>query len=112
MVGTDSSFAIAPRLRGRAAFLLGAIAWFLGEMYQWNYVRQEMEFPPPITILYFVVPAVIFGFGVLFVRSFLRRGSVFLASLALPVYWVHQRDNCLQDKSALIVPEPVKHSEK
>ena len=66
--------AIAPRLRGRAAFLLGAIAWFLGEMNQWNYVRHEMELPPPITILYFVVPAVIFGFGVLFVRSFLRRG--------------------------------------
>ncbi len=80
--------AIAPRLRGRGAFLLGAIAWFLGEMNQWNYVRHEMELPPPITILYFVVPAVIFGLGVLFVRSFIRRGSVFLASIALPVYWV------------------------
>ena len=80
--------AIAPRLRGRGAILLGAIAWFLGEMNQWNYVRHEMELPPPITILYFVVPAVIFGLGVLFVRSFIRRGSVFLASVALPVYWV------------------------
>jgi apolipoprotein N-acyltransferase len=80
--------AIAPRLRGRAAFLLGAVAWFLGEMNQWNYVRHEMELLPPITILYFVVPAVIFGLGVLFVRSFIRRGSVFLGSLAFPVYWV------------------------
>jgi apolipoprotein N-acyltransferase len=80
--------AIAPRLRGRAAFLLGAIAWFLGEMNQWNYVRYEMELPLPITILYLVVPAVIFGFGVLFVRSFIRRGSLFLASLAFPAYWV------------------------
>ncbi|HJW37407.1 MAG TPA: nitrilase-related carbon-nitrogen hydrolase [Candidatus Udaeobacter sp.] len=79
---------IAPKLRGRFAFLLGAIAWFLGEMNQWNYVRHEMELPPPITILYFVVPAVIFGLGVLFVRIFIRRGSVFLASVALPVYWV------------------------
>ena len=41
-----------------------------------------------ITILYFVVPAVVFGLGVLFVRSFIRRGSLFLASLAFPVYWV------------------------
>ena len=47
-----------------------------------------MELPPQITILYFVVPAVVFGLGVLFVRGFVRRGSLFLASLALPVYWV------------------------
>jgi apolipoprotein N-acyltransferase len=80
--------AIAPRLRGRAAFLLSAIAWFLGEMNQWNYVRHEVELPLPITILYFVVPAVIFGLGILFVRSFIRRGSLFLALVALPVYWV------------------------
>ena len=30
----------------------------------------------------------VFGFGVLFTRSFLRRGSLFLAALAFPVYWV------------------------
>ena len=57
--------AIAPRLRGGAAFLLGSIAWLLGEMNQWNYVRHEMELPWQIVILYFVVPAVVFGFGVL-----------------------------------------------
>jgi apolipoprotein N-acyltransferase len=80
--------AIAPRLRGSAAFLLGAIAWLIGEMNQWNYVRHEIELPLQITILYFVVPAIVFGFVVLFVRSFIRRGSLFLASLAFPVYWV------------------------
>jgi apolipoprotein N-acyltransferase len=80
--------AIAPRLRGSVAFLLGAIAWLIGETNQWNYVRHEIELPLQITILYFVVPAVIFGLGVLFVRSFVRRGSLLLASLALPVYWV------------------------
>src|SRR5437763_17000039 len=37
---------------------------------------------------YFVVPALVFGFGVLFVRSFIRRGPLFLASLAFPAYWV------------------------
>src|SRR4029453_6528730 len=57
-------------------------------MNQWNYVTHEIELPPHITILYFVVPAVVFGFGVLFVRGFIRRGSLFLASLAFPVYWV------------------------
>jgi apolipoprotein N-acyltransferase len=79
---------IAPRLHGSVAFLLGAIVWLIGEMNQWTYVRHAIELPPLITILYFVVPAVVFGLGVLFVRNFIRRGSLFLASIAFPVYWV------------------------
>src|SRR6266481_8389501 len=80
--------AIAPRVRSAAAFLLGAIAWLIGEMNQWNYVRHDIQLPSQITALYFVVPAVVFGFGVLFARGFLRRGSLFLASVAFPIYWV------------------------
>ena len=80
--------AIAPRLPASAAFLLGSVAWLLGEMNQWNYVRHEIELPLQIVILYFVIPAVVFGLGVLFMRSFLRRGSLFLAAFAFPVYWV------------------------
>jgi len=80
--------AIAPRLRSSAAFLLGSFAWLIGEMNQWNYVTHEIEMPLQIVILFFVAPALTFGFGVLFMRSFLRRGSLFLASLAFPVYWV------------------------
>jgi apolipoprotein N-acyltransferase len=80
--------AISPRLRAGPAFLLGAIAWLIGEMNQWDYVMHWIELPLQISVLYFAVPAVVFGFGVLFVRSLLRSGSLFLASLALPVYWV------------------------
>lgn len=80
--------AIAPQLGGGTAFLLGSIAWLIGEMNQWNYVTQEMELPWQMVILYFVAPAVVFGFGVRFVRRFLRRGSLFPAALAFPVYWV------------------------
>ena len=80
--------AIAPRLHGSVTFLLGVIVWVIGEMNQWNYVRHAIELPPATTILYFLVPAVVFGFGVLFVRSFFRRGSLFLAALAFPSYWV------------------------
>src|SRR6266576_5991707 len=80
--------AISPRLGGGAAFLLAAFAWVIGEMNQWNYVRHQIELPPQITILYFVVPAVVFGLGVLFMHSFLKRGWFFLAALAFPVYWV------------------------
>ncbi|PWT81737.1 MAG: hypothetical protein C5B58_09410 [Acidobacteria bacterium] len=80
--------AFAPRLSGSAAFVLGSVAWLIGETNQWNYVTYAIELPRLIAFLYFVVPAVIFGFGVLFTRSFVRRGSVFLAALAFPVYWV------------------------
>ena len=80
--------AISPRLRGGAAFLVAAFAWVIGEMNQWNYVRHQIELPAQTTILYFVVPAVVFGLGVLFVRGFVCRGALFLASLALPVSWV------------------------
>jgi len=80
--------AVAPRLHGGAAFLLSSVAWLIGEMNQWSYVTHEIELPLQIIVLFFVVPAVVFGFGILFTRSFLRRGSLFLASLAFPVYWV------------------------
>jgi apolipoprotein N-acyltransferase len=73
--------AIAPRLRASAAFLLGSIVWALGEMNQWNYLRRVIELPLPIIILFLVIAAVVFGLGVLFTRSFLRRGSLFLALL-------------------------------
>jgi apolipoprotein N-acyltransferase len=80
--------AITPRLQRIAAFLLGSIAWLLGEMNQWNYLRHVIELPPRMIIVFFAIAAVVFGVGVLFVRSFLRRGSVLLAALAFPVYWV------------------------
>jgi apolipoprotein N-acyltransferase len=80
--------AISPRLLAGPAFLLGGVAWLIGAMNQWNYVRHEIELPLQITLLYFAVPAVVFGLAVLFVRSLLRRESLFLASLALPVCWV------------------------
>ena len=80
--------AIAPRLRTSTAFLLGSIAWLAGETNEWNYVRHEIELPMQIVILYLVIPAAVFGLGVLFVRSFLRRESLLLASVAFPVYWV------------------------
>ncbi len=80
--------AVAPSLRNSAAFLLGFATWLIGEMNQWNYFRHEIELPVQTIILLFVISAVVFGLGVIFVRSFLLRGSLFLASLAFPVYWV------------------------
>ncbi len=71
-----------------SAFVLGSLAWLVGETNQWNYLRHEIELPLQVVVLFLVIPAVVFGLGVLFVRSFLRRGSLFLASFAFPVYWV------------------------
>lgn len=79
---------IATRLRAGVAFLVAAAAWLIGEMNQWNYLTHGIELPPLLIMVLLLVPAIAFGLGVLFVRSFLRRGSLFRAALALPVYWV------------------------
>ena len=80
--------AIAPRLGRGAAFLLAAGAWFVGALNMWNYFTRVVEVPLPITLLALVVPALVFGLGVLLVRSFLRRGALPKAALAFPVFWV------------------------
>jgi apolipoprotein N-acyltransferase len=87
-LGPIPVLAVAPRLRPSAAFLLASVAWLIGEMNQWNYFMRGIELPLPAVALVLLIPAIIFGFGVLFTRSFLLRGSVFLAAVALPVYWV------------------------
>jgi apolipoprotein N-acyltransferase len=79
---------IAPRLRSSTAFFLAFVAWLIGEMNQWIYFTRVIELPLPLIALALIIPAVVYGFGVLLTRSFLRRGSLFLASLAFPVYWV------------------------
>jgi apolipoprotein N-acyltransferase len=79
---------IAPRLRSSTAFFLAFVAWLIGEMNQWIYFTRVIELPLPLIALALIIPAVVYGLGVLFTRSFLRRGSLFLASLAFPVYWV------------------------
>src|SRR5215831_3727003 len=50
-------FAIAPRLHGSVAFLLGAIVWVIGEMNQWNYVRHAINCHrrPPSSTFWFLL---------------------------------------------------------
>jgi apolipoprotein N-acyltransferase len=77
--------------RDFAAALLASSVWSHGlsaKRINGNYVRNEIELPLQIAVLYFVVPAVVFGLGVLLARGFLRRGSLFLAALAFTTYWV------------------------
>jgi apolipoprotein N-acyltransferase len=80
--------AIAPRLRAGNAFFLAFVAWLIGGLNQWSYFTRAIELPLPLIALALVIPAAVFGIGVLFTRSFLRRGSLFRAALAFPAYWV------------------------
>jgi apolipoprotein N-acyltransferase len=80
--------AIGPRLTATRAFLLAFVAWFAGETNLWLHLAQGIGLPVPLILLSFVLGAIVFGLGVLLVRSFLRRGAIFLAALAFPIYWV------------------------
>jgi apolipoprotein N-acyltransferase len=81
--------AVASRLRTRrVAFLFGFVVWFVGGLNLWSYLTTGMELPVPLRIVLLAIPALAFALGVLMVRGFLRRGSVVLAALALPVFWV------------------------
>ena len=80
--------AIAPRLGRAAAFLLAAGAWFAGEFNMWSYFTRVVQVPLPITLVLFVVPALVFALGVLLVRSFLDVWQLLKAALAFPVFWV------------------------
>ena len=62
------------------------VAWFLGQMNQWKYLAYGIQLPVPLIVVSFAIPAALFGLGVLLVRSFLRRGSIFLAALSFPLY--------------------------
>jgi apolipoprotein N-acyltransferase len=78
----------ALRLRPGAAFLLGGVAFLIGEFNQWSYFTGAIQVPLPLIVVSLVVPAIFFGLTVLFTRAILLRRSLFLASLAFPVFWV------------------------
>jgi apolipoprotein N-acyltransferase len=80
--------AVAPRLGRWTAFILGVGAWFIGQLNMWSYFTRVVELPVPLALVLFLVPSLVFALGVMFVRSFLRRGLLFSAALAFPVYWV------------------------
>ena len=80
--------AIASRLHAGAAFVLAAVAWLIGELNQWTYFTHVLSVPVFVTSVFLLIPAVVFGLGILLVRRFLRRQLLALGALAFPVYWV------------------------
>lgn len=79
---------IAPRLGAGGAFLLASTAWFTGELNLWTYFTRVLQIPLLLVLVFLLIPAAIFGLGVIFARSFLRRQSPVAAALAFPVFWV------------------------
>ena len=80
--------AIAPRLGRGAAFLLAAARGSRASSICGVTSLASWQVPLPITLVLFVVPALVFALGVLLVRGFLRRGVLLKAALAFPVFWV------------------------
>ena len=54
----------------------------------WKHLAYGIGLPRALVVVSFLIPAIVFALGVLFVRSFLRRGSFFLAAIAFPFHWV------------------------
>jgi apolipoprotein N-acyltransferase len=79
---------IAPGLRASRAFAIATGAWFLGQLNLWKHLAYGIGLSWSLIVVSFLMSSVAFALGVLFVRSFLRRGSIFLAVLAFPCYWV------------------------
>ncbi len=80
--------AVATHLGRGPAFLLAVSAWLLGALNEWNYFTHGLQLPLPLIALVLLLPALFFGLCVLFARSFLRRGSLFLGAIAFPAAWV------------------------
>jgi len=80
--------AIAPQLRVSRAFALATVAWFIGQTNLWKHLAYGIGLPWPLIVVSFLMSAVVFTAGALLVRSYLRRGSLILAAIALPIWWV------------------------
>jgi apolipoprotein N-acyltransferase len=90
---------IAPRVPAFFAFGIAALSWFAGTLNMWRYLRHILVLPDNphagplvmplgVAIGVLIVPSCIFGLAVLLSRSFMRRGVLWRATLALPAVWV------------------------
>src|SRR5438034_11808492 len=79
--------AISRRSGWLTIFASAAIAYLIGGLNQWHYF-VHVQVPLPRILFSLFIPVFLFGLGVLFTRSFILRGSIFAAALALPAFWV------------------------
>jgi len=79
---------LAPQISRRAAFFAAFVAWFIGDLSQWDYFRHSIELPLLFITIVFGLRSLIFALGVLFARGFFRAGRLAAGAFAFPVYWV------------------------
>ena len=79
---------IATWVRAWWAFVIAAIASFLGGLNMWHYLHGVFGAPISVTLAFLLVPSCAFGLAVLAFRYFIRRDSLWRASFALPAVWV------------------------
>jgi len=79
---------IADRVRALWAFVIAAIASFLGGLNMWHYLHGVFGAPISAMLAFLLVPACVFGLAILAFRYFIRRGSLWRASFTVPAIWV------------------------
>lgn len=79
---------LAPHVSKRTAFLVSFAGWTLSAFTWWAYLHRVLQLPIGIFVLVAFVPATAFGLGVLLVRTFVIRRSLWPSALALPAVWV------------------------
>ena len=79
---------ISPRLSRWRAFSAATLSWFMGSLNMWHYLLTAIVLPLPLVVIFSVVPACLFGLGVLLFRRFILRGALGKAALAFPAFWV------------------------
>jgi apolipoprotein N-acyltransferase len=80
-------FEASRRPRG-VAFLIALLAWALGDLNVWHYLRDLLGLPIGASLAGVLAPTLIFALVVLLFRSLLRRGAVWEAALSVPAAWV------------------------
>ena len=76
---------IAPRMRAQSTALAVFIAWTLGGLSQWHYLRDVIRLPLPVVVSAILLPAVLMLPVVLLFRSLARRGRTLAAMLSMPL---------------------------
>src|SRR6185437_9996870 len=79
---------IADRVRALWAFVIAAIASFLGGLNMWHYLHGVFGAPISAMLAFLLVPACVFGLAILAFRYFIRRDSLWRASFTVPAIWV------------------------
>ncbi|MGA3210949.1 MAG: nitrilase-related carbon-nitrogen hydrolase, partial [Terriglobales bacterium] len=70
-----------------SAGLAAGLAWFIGNLNLWNYLKV-VDVPVVARLAIFAVPALVFALAVLLFRALMRRGATWSALFAFPATWV------------------------